>query len=256
MFKTILLTAALAGTAIPSGLERYADWLAQLQDAVPDRDQRLIEWAHARMGTPYVLDCQGEGAGRDPDPLFTPGRVDCTVFTLQASASLDTRTATDALAAMKRANYRTIAPDGSVRFEDRYHFSEDRVNGNPLFRDITQQVFPARDLVREHIVVNRAPDGSEVEKIGWERPMDVVYRPTASFTAEDVARFPPVCGVLFVKRANRKFGTLIGHEGIVVHGRILIHASSLQKRVVMQPFVPFARTRDGLVIYTFERAVM
>ena len=253
MIKTILVSALLAAMPIPSGLDRYADWLARLQDHYPDRDQRLIAWARARMGTPYVLDCQGEGAGQDPDPLFTPWKLDCTVFTLQAAASLDARTTDEVLSGMKVANYRRVQPDGSVRFEDRYHYSEDRISASPLFRDITQQVFPARDLVREHIVLNRAPDGTLAMPIPWDRPLDLVYRPTANFTAADVAKLPPVCGVLFVKRANRKLGMLIGHEGIVIHGRVLIHASSVQKRVVMQPFVPYARTRDGVLIYTFEK---
>jgi hypothetical protein len=142
-----------------------------------------------------------------------------------------------------------------VRFEDRYHYSEDRIHSSPLFEDVTQRVFPPSDLVREHIVLNRLPDGRPAMRISWERPMDLVYRPTAALAAADAAQFPPVCGVLFVKRSNRKLGLLVGHEGIVVHGRILIHASSKQKRVVMEPFVPYARTRDGVMVYTFkERA--
>ena len=249
----IVTTSALA--AAPS-LEPYADWLARLRVQLPDRDRRLIAWAHARMGTPYVLDCQGEGAGQDADPLFTPGKLDCTVFTLQAAASADATDAADLLARMKRANYRRTDADGTVHFADRYHFSEDRVAASPLFEDLTTSLFPARDLVREHITLNRTPEGKPVMDIPWERPLDFVYRPTGPgerFTPEDIARFPPVCGVLFVKRSNRKFGTLVGHEGIVVYGRILIHASSKAKRVVMEPFVPYARTRDGIALYAFKQ---
>lgn len=55
-----------------------------------------------------------------------------------------------------------------------------------------------------------------------------------------------------MKRSNRKYATLIGHEGIVVHGRVLIHASSKARRVVMEPFVPYARTRDGVALYLFK----
>lgn len=219
-----------------------------------DRDRRIIDWAVSRLGTPYVLDAQGEGAGRDADPLITPTKLDCTIFTLQAAAYADAHTWDEVVAGMKQANYRAVQPDGSVRFEDRYHFSEDRVVSSKLFEDITQTLFPPGALVREHIVLNRAPDGSMLMPIGWERPLDLVYRPTEHFTAADVSRFPPVCGVLFVKRSNRKYATLIGHEGIVVHGRVLIHASSKHKRVVMEPFVPYARTRDGIAIYLFKPA--
>lgn len=247
----VLCAGVAAGevrTADPE-FDEQARFVAQLHAKEPDRDRRIITWALERLGTPYRLDAQGEGAGADSDPLWSARGADCTILVLQAAAMADAASPSELLAGMLMANYR----GGRARFEDRYHYSEDRISASPLFEDVTREVFPARDLVQEHIVLNRRPDGSAAMKeIAWERPLDLAYRPTGRFSSADVARFPPVCGVMFVKRQNRKLGLLVGHEGIVVHGRVLIHASSWQKRVAMEPFVPYARTRDGVVVFRFK----
>jgi len=246
-----LSTPSARATHTTPRLVEFATWVDALHRQYPSPDRFLIEWARGRLGTPYVLDCQGEGHPPDADPLFTPDRVDCTVFILQAAASRVASTADGLVRGMLAANYRRWRTNGTVDFRDRLHFSEDRLVSSPLFEDITSRVLDADTLVRERVTLNRRPDRSLVMPIGWSREMDVVYRPSSALQVGELNRLPPVCGVLFIKRSNLKFGPLVGHEGLVLHGRILIHASSKQRRVVMEPFVRYARDRDGVVFFRF-----
>jgi hypothetical protein len=247
--RWLLLVLALVAPLGAAELDDHAKFVERLAKSEPDRDRRIIKWAMERLGTPYKLDAQGEGDGKDADPLWSTKGADCTILVLQAAAMADAATPSELLAGMLMANYR----NGRAKFEERYHYSEDRIRSSPLFEDITAEVFPAKDLVKESITLNRKPDGSlSMQDVAWERPLELVYRPTASLTSAHIAKLPKVCGVMFVKRQNRKLGLLVGHEGIVVHGRVLIHASSKQKRVAMEPFVPYSRTRDGIVVFRFK----
>jgi hypothetical protein len=249
--RSLVMLLCLASGVLAAPLDDYAAFVRSLDGL--DRTAWFKAWALHQLGPPYVLDPQGEGQGKDADPVFTPGKVDCTVLVLQMAASLGARSVPELLDGMRRANYRRWDADGTVRWQDRYHYSEDRNLSSPLFRDITREVFPVETLRREAIVLNRKPDGSETMPLGWDRAIELTYRPTAGLTRDDVARLPPVCGVMFVKRSNRKLGLLVGHEGLVFQGRVLVHASSKYRRVSMEPFVPYAHTRDGIVIYEISK---
>ena len=234
-------------------LDAYWRWLSPLIHSHPDRDLRLAAWCRGRLATPYVRDCQGEGQGQDPDPLFTPGRVDCTVLVLQAAASLDAQGPEDLVRRMLLANYRRWNPDATVAYRDRYHYTVDRLLSSPLFRDITREVFPKESLQRVSLVLNRKADGSPTVPLDWSRPVDVAYRPTSDLEPADLTRLPKGCGIVFVRRANFALGFIAAHEGILIDRRLLFHASSVGGRVVVERFVPYARRRDGIMVFEFVK---
>jgi hypothetical protein len=146
---------------------------------------------------------------------------------------------------MLQANYRRWSPDATVDYRDRYHYTIDRLLQSPRFAEITREVYGDP-------LLNRKADGTETVPLGWSRPVDVMYRPTADLEPRDLARLPKSCGIVFVRRANFAQGFIAAHEGVLIDRRILFHASSTAGRVVAERFVPYARRRDGIMVFLFR----
>lgn len=221
----------------------------------PRPDDRLLAFARSRIGMPYGFDCQGEGPGRlpDTDPLFSMDRLDCTVLVLQAAAVRDATSAADLLRRMRLANYRKSGTDGTVQYLDRLHYTVDRLLTSPLFRDITREVFPPDDLEEVTVTLNRTKDGGETSPLGgWSRKVTVAFRPTQGLESRHLAKIPSVCGIVFVDRRNFAKGYIAGHEGILQDRRVLIHSSSKAGQCLAQTFLPYARRRDGIMVFTFQ----
>jgi hypothetical protein len=237
--------------------------LAGLAARCPTFADRLRALALARVGAPYALGTLGEEKAPDPDPLFRVDEADCTVLVLTTAALAHARNTAEARAWMGPLNYRRRGDAFPVRYENRVHFTEDRITATPLFSDLTPAVATPAERKTVHLVLNRSAAGQELLPLGWERAMSLEYVPAARLGAV-LSRVPAVAGIAFVREANVKRGLFVAHEGFLLDRRTLLHASQDVGRVatvdvldyLLRPADPDPAKRgrprfDGVLIYGF-----
>ncbi len=235
--------------------------LGRLRAAEPSFAARLRALALARLGAPYRLGTLGEESAADPDPVFRVDEADCTVLVLTTVAMAHARDAAAARHWMGPANYRQQGDTFPVEYENRLHFTADRLTGSPLFVDLTCQVAAPGERKSVHVILNRKADGEELLPLGWERELTLDYVPAAHLRAV-LQRVPATCGIAFVREANVAKGLLVSHEGFLLDGRCLLHASSENGKVALVDILDYffrpgdpdpalaGRARfDGVLIY-------
>src|SRR5207249_9295342 len=226
--------------------ERMAGW---------ELGRRVAAWAFLQVGTPYRLGPLGEEAPPDTDPLIEFQTTDCAVLNLVSAALAHARDAGGERAAMAIANYR----GGAVSYATRFHFTTDRLDGSPYYRDITKAV-AGRECRSRRVTLNRRADGSRWIPIDWSRTRDVVYVPRAlagRFARwHDEGRLPDATGVAFVQESKLAHGLDVVHESLLWRGRTLLHASSTTGRVVTIPWNEYlagpGRRHDGFVLFEYR----
>jgi len=248
---------AFADTTLP----RLADlgpeersWLAQRIAAWPV-GRRVATWAFLQVGMPYQLGPLGEGVPPDTDPVIEFRTTDCAVLNLVATALAHTQDAGGEVEAMALANYR----GGAISYSTRYHFTTDRLDASPYYRDITQRIGGA-DCRRRRVALNRRADGSRWIPIEWSRTREVVYLPRALGTRfgrwYKEGRVPEALGVAFVQTSRMVDGLDVVHESMLWRGRTILHASSRTGRVVTMPWTDFllgpGRHYDGFVLFEYR----
>lgn len=216
--------------------------LKELQNRFPNRTERLKALAILRLGTPYQFGGLGEEAGRDKDPIFRLDVTDCTAFVLTNAALLYSQNLQDAWEMMKFLNYRS----GTVTFENRLHFTTDRNEASPYFRDITAEAVCSCKLKTIKLTLNKIkPDGKRLIDIDWEKEAIIKYVPNRYITQEFLSSLTEVVGVAFVKEENFKKGLDVSHEGFLFDGELFFHASSVEKKVVAINFFDYYSGKDG-----------
>ncbi len=234
------------------------DFLAGLYAAVPSLDDRLRILAVRRIGTPYRGDCLGEETSRDPDPLFRVDSTDCTVFILTQAAMAHASSLSEARESMRMANYHGLDGHRPTTYENRLHFTVDRLRSSPYFRDITAEVAGDKSLREATVTLNRKADGTRLLAIDWEKEVTVAYVPVADLTDDLLDRLPPVTGVALVREKYFDMGLVTAHEGILLDGRDFVHGSSEKGKVVIVPFLEYLRPADepprfdGVIFYEFR----
>jgi hypothetical protein len=156
---------------------------------------------------------------------------------------------------MAIANYR----HGRVGYATRFHFTTDRLDSCPYYRDITRRVGGSA-CRRRAVTLNRRADGSRWIPIEWSREREVVYVPRAlggRFAPWfDAGRLPAAMGVAFVEEARLGDGLDVVHESLLWKGRVFLHASSRTGRVVTLPWTEFlagpGRRYDGFVLFEYR----
>lgn len=226
--------------------ERIAGW------TVP---RRVAAHAFLQVGTPYRLGPLGEEAPPDSDPLIAFSTTDCAVLNLVSAALSHAREAGGERRAIAIANYR----HGVVAYESRFHFTTDRLDSCPYYRDITARVAGRSCRVRT-VSLNRRADGSRWIPIDWSRERQVRYVPRSLGTRfagwYQADRIPDALGVAFVDSSKLEDGLDVVHESMLWKGRTLLHASSLTGRVVTIPWPEFlrgpGRGYDGFVLFEYR----
>ena len=243
---TLPRLARLDSTQRAAVAARIASWPAP---------RRVAAWAFLQVGTPYQLGPLGEEAPPDTQPLIEFETSDCAVLNLVSAALAHAKEAGGERAAMAIANYR----GGVVSYATRFHFTTDRLDSCPYYRDITRRV--AGKECRSHTVtLNRRADGSRWIPIDWSRTRDVVYVPrdlARSFARwNDQKRLPDVTGVAFVHEGTLSDGLDVVHESLLWKGRTLLHASSTTGRVVTIPWMDYlagpGKRHDGFVLFEYR----
>jgi hypothetical protein len=225
---------------------RIAGWPAR---------RRVAAWAFLQVGTPYQLGPLGEEAPPDTQPLIVFETSDCAVLNLVSAALAHAREAGGEREAMAIANYR----HGVVSYATRFHFTTDRLDSCPYYRDITRKV-AGRECVSRRVTLNRRADGSRWIPIDWSRTRDVVFVPRELSTRFarwfEEGRLPDATGVAFVQEALLGDGLDVVHESLLWKGRTLLHASSRTGRVVTIPWADYldgpGRRHDGFVLFEYR----
>lgn len=227
LFLSALPAPATAALPVPSGAVAPA---------------RLDRISRQYLGTPYRLDCLGEGCAPDTDPQFTRKYADCQTLVEQVMAEAVAPYVGGLDAAGRLIRYH----GGRVRIEDRYHYClPDWLTNAWPARDITAAIGGAaamplrRRIDRPALLAARganpklSPTGPEV--------VDTTYIPLSSVTRVS-ARIPSGTIAAWV---SRKPGVVAGHLGFLFRNPkgdlILRHASQRKKRVIDQPLSEFVR---------------
>ena len=247
-------------TLAPAALDSLLGGLAARD---PEFADRLRALALARVGAPYALGTLGEENAEDPDPVFRVDEADCTVLVLTTAALAHARSAVEARAWMGPLNYRRQGDAFPARYDTRLHFTEDRITASPLFRDLTPVVAAPAERKTVRVVLNRDATGKELLPLGWERALDVEYIPAAALAAV-LPRVPAVAGIAFVRESNVKRGFFVAHEGFLLDGRTLLHASQEVGRVATVDVLAYLSRSadpdpakrglprfDGVLVYAF-----
>ncbi len=219
-------------------------FLKELKERFPIKEERLEVLSLLRLGTPYELGCLGEGKGRDPDPIFRLDVTDCTVFVLTNIALLHAESAREAEALMASLNY---YPPGEISYESRLHFTTYRNLVSPYFKDITREVGKEKTRKKTIVLNKKRDDGNRLIDIDFEEVIEVEYIP-ASFVSRDLfENLPLVVGIAFLKDGDEKIGLDVRHEGFLLSGEKLIHASSQKGKVVQEDFFEYFFNKNGPV---------
>jgi hypothetical protein len=181
--------------------------------------------------------------------------TDCAVLNLVSAALAHVRDAGSERAAMAIANYR----GGRIGYATRFHFTTDRLDSCPYYRDITRKV--AGPACRQRVVtLNRRADGSRWIPIDWSRERRVFYVPRSlgdGFARwYEQGRIPAAMGVAFVEERTLADGLDVVHESLLWKGRTFLHASSRTGRVVTLPWREFLAgpggRYDGFVLFEYR----
>ncbi len=209
-----------------------------------ESEERLKKIINLRIGTPYERGCLGEEGGIDPNPIFRLDVTDCTVFMLTSTALLNASSKEEARELMGSLNY---YPVDSITYEDRLHFSTYRNLVSPYFEDITREVGEAE---KKTVVLNKKrADGTRLIDIDFEETVEINYIPvSADF------ELPSVVGVAFLRHGDEQIGLDVRHEGFVVEGKDLIHASLNKGEVVKENFLEYLSISefDGLIFFKIK----
>src|SRR5262245_4762481 len=248
---------ALADTTLP----RVARLDSMQRAAVAARlagwpvPRRVAAWAFLQVGTPHQVWPLGEEAPPDTQPLIEFATSDCAVLNLVSAALAHAPEAGGERAAMAIANYH----GGVVSYATRFHFTTDRLDSCPYYRDITKAV-AGKECRSRRVTLNRRADGSRWIPIAWSRTRDVAYVPrslAARFPHwHDEGRLPDATGVAFVQESKLADGLDVVHESLLWKGRTLLHASNTTGRVVTIPWKDYlagpGRRHDGFVLFEYR----
>ena len=191
-----------------------------------DYHDRLIALNLWRVGTPYGIFCLGEEQGIDPDPIIRFDTSDCTVHVLTTIALAESNSFQRAKEVMIKIHYK---PDqygtSTPTYRSRWHFTSDRLLNHPITVDITSKISSPNDLETISIELNKKENGSQFLDLGWTSVESIDYIPIEKLSDDMLSNLPSICGAAFVKKDFFKNGIVIAHEGYVVNGKDLIHAS-------------------------------
>ncbi len=262
--KTLLILGILSSFMSCQEKLSDEDWLAQLphpwtlshdemstmlpkfQARFPDFQNRLKYIALWRVGTPYEIFKLGEEAEPDLDPIIRFDLSDCTGHNLTSLAAARSSNWDEARDQMIKLHYK--ADEEGIKqptYKSRWHYTVDRITRNPNTVDITQTLLPKSSLDSVNITLNLKEDGSEFLDLDWNRPMTAYYIPNDKITTELLAKLPVIAGVTFVKPKYFKMGIVMGHEGMIIDGKYLVHASQSAGETVKVDFLDYYFPEEG-----------
>ncbi|MGM0439372.1 MAG: N-acetylmuramoyl-L-alanine amidase-like domain-containing protein [Patescibacteria group bacterium] len=179
------------------------------------------------IGTPYELGPLDEGENVYREDVF-----DCTTLVLVSVANLHSDSPEEEI---KDINY---YPAGEVSYENRLHFSTYRNKVSDYFEDITSEV--GGDYVKQkEVMLNK----DRLIDIGWEKSITIDYL-SVEDSLQVLDNLPEVAGIMFMKNGNGDIGLDINHEGFVLDGEDLVHASPNHGQVYREDLKGYLQNSD------------
>lgn len=238
--------------------QEMSEILPQFQKRFPNFQTRLKHFAMWRVGTPYEIFQLGEEIEPDTDPIIRYDVSDCTGHNLTCLAAAKSNSWDEARANMIDIHYKPL-PNGDKQpsYKSRWHYTADRITQHPNTVDITRTLLPLIALDSIKITLNKKEDGDEFLELGWDRPVTLYYIPNSQINADLLAKLPEVVGVAFVKEKYFKMGIVMGHEGMIIDGKYLLHASQSAGKTVKLDFLNYYFPEDGtffggIMIFEFK----
>ncbi len=239
----------------------FDEILPRFQEYYPDLQQRLRAFAIWRVGTPYEIFKLGEEVEPDPDPIIRYDVSDCTGHNLTSLAAALSDSWDATRKRMIDIHYKADSlGEKHPTYLSRWHYTLDRITANPYTVDITQTLLPQGELDSVEITLNHKLEGGEFLDLHWDRPIKAYYIPNDRIDAALLTKLPTIVGVAFVKPKYFDLGIVMGHEGMIIDGRDLIHASQSAGETVRVPFLEYYFPEDGaffggIMIYEFRDPV-
>ncbi len=223
----------------------------------PSYEDRIAAFAQLRTGTPYVLGPLGENDSRGP--VFQVNTADCTVFILTTLALAMTQSYKDAQAAMSKLNYHNppICGKKVVAYQNRYHFTYDRITSNPLFTNMTSALLPSGELKKATVNLNIKSNGEKLLNIPWSKKVSASYIPNSKIDRALLSKIPSrAVGIALVRVKAFKLGVVVSHEGFLIDRRFFINADSISGKVEKIDFLEYIRKNsdyfDGIIVSEFN----
>jgi len=235
--------------------------LPLFQERFPDFQTRLKYLALWRVGTPYEIFKLGEEVEPDPDPIIRYDVSDCTGHNLTTLAAAKSSSWAETRQNMINIHYK---PDSSgskqPTYASRWHYTLDRITANPNTVDITRTLLPLDQLDSVAITLNKKDTGEEFLDLNWNRELVAYFIPNDKITPGLLAKLPQIVGVTFVKPAYFKMGIVMGHEGMIIDGKYLVHASQSAGKTVKLDFLDYYFPESGaffggIMIFEFRENV-
>ena len=236
--------------------------LPTLHDQFPNFQTRLQALAQIRLDTPYEFKAIGDGSGFEPRPFFRVDKTNCTAFILTNIALASASNYQQAESLMAKLNYYPSQNDSNdVSYENRVHFTSDRLLTSKYFELISTEIAHPQELDTVRLVLNRRSNGSHLLPINWEKEIELPYIPKVFITKKFLQRLPAVCGVGIIQKELFSKGVVIAHEGFLFDGTDFIHASKDAHKVKQEDFYRYSRKRkkgsllpvcDGIVLYLMK----
>ena len=238
--------------------EQMDETLPQFQQRFPEFQNRLKHIALWRVGTPYEIFKLGEEIEPDLDPIIRYDVSDCTGHNLTSLAAANSSSWEEARENMIQLHYK-IDSSGTkaATYRSRWHYTVDRITLNPNTVDITQTLLPKTALDSISITLNQKANGGEFLDLGWNREMTAYFIPNHEITKNLLEKLPTIAGVTFVKPEYFKMGIVMGHEGMIIDGKYLVHASQSAGETVKLDFLEYYFPEDGpffggIMIFEFK----
>ena len=234
-----------------------SELLPEFQKRFPKFEERLKAFAIWRIGTPYDIFKLGEEKPPDTDPIIRLDVSDCTVHVLTSLAFVQSNTWDEARKNLIEIHYKPDSAGNKIpTYQSRWHFTVDRLLSNPSTVNISADLLDSNDLETIDIKLNVKDDGNEFLDLGWSREVEISYIPNGMINETLFEKLPEVCGISFVRKKYFKNGIIIGHEGILIGQKGLIHASSTAGKTVKVDIMDYYFDEDGpifdgVMIYKF-----
>ncbi|MDH5433112.1 MAG: DUF1460 domain-containing protein [Gammaproteobacteria bacterium] len=232
--------------------------LPQFHQKFPDFKSRLNAIAHWRIDTPYQIFKLGEAKLPDTDPIFRLDVSDCTGHILTSLSLAQSQSWQEAEQNMIALHYK--ADKQGNKYPDyklRWHYTSDRILNHPSTPNISDQIALESLMTSQTITLNQKENGSENLDLDWTLNANIKYIPSAQIKPELLNKLPALSGVAFVKPDYFKIGVLVAHEGMVIDGKYLLHASQLDGKTIKVDFMSYYFNNDkprfaGILLYDFK----
>lgn len=235
---TLLGGVILCGTTGAADGAPGTDGRFEIPPASAVAPERLERLSRAYLGVPYRLDCLGESAGSDPDPLFRRDAADCQTLVEQVMAEAIADWVGGLEAAVRLTRYR----NSQVRLESRYHYCvPDWLQNCWPVRDVTASLHAPTVATRRRIDLPRFLASRGGDPTQAPRPAQQLRTQYLSLAvARQWANRMPhgVIGVFVLQRED----IVAGHLGFLFrrdHRVYLRHASQTHRKVIEEPLLTY-----------------